>query len=165
MSIDDREYDIFDKGKITWHIQYRRTNGIKLTKDFLSHNEGTNDYDSKTEDSLTHETIVLTDELEKRQMTQNQTSGRKKRESAMIINEYNNHDNMDSLKLAVSTGSTAENVFFNHHDPSVIRDRDRYRLRAKLSIQKDDVQTVLPIAKVCFSTTERCRKMRNNSLV
>lgn len=31
-------------------------------------------------------------------------------------------------------------------------DKNRYRLSARLSIQKDDVQAVLPIAKVSFLT-------------
>ena len=46
-------------------------------------------------------------------------------------------------------------LFFSFQDmltEADFHDKNRYRLSARLSIQKDDVQAVLPIAKVSFLT-------------
>ena len=67
-----------------------------------------------------------------------------------FINDDGNkkHENMDTLKLFHSKHTISEDVSADNYEMFPEKDRDRYRLRAKLTIMKDDVQNVLPIAKV-----------------
>ena len=70
------------------------------------------------------------------------------------INSHNGNeenDNMDTMKLFQSKHSISEDVSLDNYEMFPEKDRDRYRLRAKLTIMKDDVQNVLPIAKVRFA--------------
>ena len=70
-----------------------------------------------------------------------------------VINDDGNkkHENVDTLKLFNSKHTISEDVSADNYEIFPEKDRDRYRLRAKLTIMKDDVQNVLPIAKVRFS--------------
>ena len=73
---------------------------------------------------------------------------RRKRGIQMINSGEKSFENVDTLKFVDSVSSTSDDLHFDHYESFPERDRNRYRLRAKLSIMKDDVQTVLPIAKV-----------------
>ena len=142
LSIDDRDYDVWDKGKISWQVQYRRTNG---PKDRVSLNAGVNDYGHGGYNIL--EDISLSkDDLESKQETIIRKAAREKRGIEIIKNAEDGFSNIDTLKLTDSISTISEDLPLDHHDSFPERDRDKYRLRAKLSIMKDDVQTVLPIA-------------------
>ena len=60
----------------------------------------------------------------------------------------NKEENVESLKLSESENAISEDSSVDNYEMFPEMDRDRYRLRAKLTIMKDDVQTVLPITKV-----------------
>ena len=60
----------------------------------------------------------------------------------------NKEENVESLKLSESENAISEDSSIDNYEMFPEMDRDRYRLRAKLTIMKDDVQTVLPITKV-----------------
>ena len=60
----------------------------------------------------------------------------------------NEEENVESLKLSESENAISEDSSVDNYEMFPEMDRDRYRLRAKLTIMKDDVQTVLPITKV-----------------
>ena len=60
----------------------------------------------------------------------------------------NKEENVESLKLSESENAISEDPSVDNYEMFPEMDRDRYRLRAKLTIMKDDVQTVLPITKV-----------------
>ena len=60
----------------------------------------------------------------------------------------NKEQNVESLKLSESENAISEDSSVDNYEMFPEMDRDRYRLRAKLTIMKDDVQTVLPITKV-----------------
>ena len=90
------------------------------------------------------------DEFERKRTAQSREHTRQKRGFEIIKNDSSDSGNSDNLKSPKESIATSDDVFLEHHEPLSARDRDRYRLRAKLSIMKDDVQTVLPIAKVCL---------------
>ena len=66
----------------------------------------------------------------------------------MSRNKEENVGNVESLKLSESENAISEDSSVDNYEMFPEMDRDRYRLRAKLTIMKDDVQTVLPITKV-----------------
>ena len=139
LSIDGRDFDVWDKGKITWHVQYRRTNGIEIPSDPITRDKNVGHRKRSNDKSAT------------KQAAQTDEHMRRKRGLEIIKNDHSDPKNADSLMYPKESILESDDVFLEHHDPLSARDRDKYRLRAKLSIMKDDVQTVLPIAKVCLS--------------
>ena len=142
MSIDDRDYDVWDKGKVSWQIQYRRTNGNAKNQmkqsEWLDHSH--NDYDENTK-----ETSQSTESFDhKEDQTRTTKSGRRKRDV------LSNETPKEVWKLSQPTHSIIydEDTSVDNYEMFPEREIDRYRLRAKLTIMKDDVQSVLPIAKV-----------------
>lgn len=144
LSIDDRDYDVWDKGKVSWQVQYRRTNG---PKEHVSLNSEMNEYGNGLHNIL-EEKSLSKDGLESKQETNVGKAARRKRGIEIIKDGQKQLDGIDSLKLTDSISILSEDLHFDHHETFPERNRDKYRLRAKLSIMKDDVQTVLPIAKV-----------------
>lgn len=103
VSIDDRDYDVWDKVKITWHVKYQRAAG--------------------------HSDEEVVDNVEE------------DKAERLLLGE----DTEDHLTLADQPAKVPEeSLSLDHHFD---RNKDSYRLRARLSVQKDDVQTVLPIVK------------------
>ena len=144
MSIDDRDYDVWDKGKISWQVHYRRTNG---RKDRVSLNAEVNEYGYGLHNIL-EDLSLSKDNLESKQETNIKRVTRHKRGIEIIKDGEEDFDSVDTLKPTDSISIISEDLPFDHYETFPERDRDKYRLRAKLSIMKDDVQTVLPIAKV-----------------
>ena len=144
LSIDDRDYDVWDKGKVSWQIQYRRTNGpkdqIRMNSYSLEHDEDENFYD----DSLTKP------RLEKKVLSLKGHYKSRQKRGVEIISK-NKEENVESLKLSESENAISEDSSIDNYEMFPEMDRDRYRLRAKLTIMKDDVQTVLPITKVTIN--------------
>lgn len=97
--VDDRDYDIWDQPRISWHIKYQRP------------------------------------------PTASSSSG-----------ESSDHDETVPRDILVADQAAVQHHLDKSEEDYVIdgghvRNRDSYRLRAKMSIKKDDVQTVIPIAK------------------
>ena len=141
LSIDDRDYDVWDKGKVSWQIQYRRTNGpkdqIRINSYSLEHDDDENfDDDSFAKPRLENKVLSLRGHYKSRQ------------KRGVEIISSNKEENVESLKLSESENAISEDSSVDNYEMFPEMDRDRYRLRAKLTIMKDDVQTVLPITKV-----------------
>ena len=150
MSIDDRDYDVWDKGKVSWQIQYRRTNGNAKNQMSMKQSEWL-DHSHDDYDENNKETSQTTENLDhKEDQTRTTKSGRRKRD--VVSNETPK----EVWKLSQPTHSIIydEDTSVDNYEMFPEREIDRYRLRAKLTIMKDDVQSALPIAKVlriCFS--------------
>ena len=95
--IDERDYDIWDQPRITWHVKYQRP----LLPDHASSSSSQADQASSN---------IATTAID----------GRSRSETTSTFVESNEV----------------------HHNT-----KDSYRLRAKVSVKKDEVQAVLPIAK------------------
>ena len=144
MSIDDRDYDVWDKGKVSWQIQYRRTNGNAKNQMSMKQSEWLNySHDDYDESSL--ETSESTENLDhKEDQTRTTKTSRRRRDV------LSNKTPEEVWKLSQPTHSIIydEDTSVDNYEMFPEREIDRYRLRAKLTIMKDDVQSVLPIAKV-----------------
>ena len=95
--IDERDYDIWDQPRITWHVKYQRP--------LLDHASVSSSSQADQASSLNIATTAI--------------DGRRSETTSTFVESNEGHHNT----------------------------KDSYRLRAKVSVKKDEVQAVLPIAK------------------
>ena len=147
LSIDDRDYDVWDKGKVSWQIQYRRTNGNSENQGRMKQSESLN-YGNDDFENIGKESLGSKESLDQKEgFIRTTVSGRQRRD--VSSNKYNETPE-ETWKLSQPTHSIIydEDSSVDNYEMFPEREIDRYRLRAKLTIMKDDVQAVLPIAKV-----------------
>ena len=146
LSIDNRDYDVWDKGKVSWQIQYRRTNGSPKYPIQMKQSESLN-YSQDDMDGVAKETSMLEESLDHQEDDLRTTkSGRQKRED--LNNNNGKFEDTRNMNHATHSIISDEDVSVDNYEMFPEREIDRYRLRAKLTIMKDDVQSVLPITKV-----------------
>ena len=165
LSIDNRDYDVWDKGKVSWQIQYRRTNGSPKYQIKSKQSEAFN-YSHDDMDDVAKETSMTEESLDHQEDDMRTTKpGRQKREDL----NNNNGKPEDIRKLSQPTHSIIfdEDVSVDNYEMFPEREIDRYRLRAKLTIMKDDVQSVLPITKVIYALFRKIylNKIWSNSYI
>ena len=130
---------------MSWQIQYRRTNGP--TNGRVSSNPGGIEYAHDVQGEL--EQISSEERLDGQKTILKKKDSRQKRGIEIRKDDVDNHSgNIDMLRVGEHIIAASEDITAENYEMFPERDRDRYRLRAKLTIMKDDVQTVLPIAKV-----------------
>ena len=138
---------MWDKGKVSWQIQYRRTNGNSKSQMRTTQSEIINHSHDDFDDNG-KETSGYKESLDhKEDGVRTTIPGRHRRE--VSSNEYKETPE-EPWKLSHPTHSIIldEDSSVDNYELFPEREIDRYRLRAKLTIMKDDVQSVLPIAKV-----------------
>ena len=99
-------------------------------------------------ENIGKETLGSKESLDhKEDLIRTTVSGRQRRD--VSSNKYNETPE-ETWKLSQPTHSIIydEDSSVDNYEMFPEREIDRYRLRAKLTIMKDDVQAVLPIAKV-----------------
>lgn len=149
LSIDNRDYDVWDKGKVSWQIQYRRTNGSPTYPIQMKQSEPLH-YSQDDMDGVTKETYIPEESLDQQEDDVRTTkSGRQKRED--LNNNNGKFEDTRNMNHATHSIISDEDVSVDNYEMFPEREIDRYRLRAKLTIMKDDVQSVLPITKVIYA--------------
>ena len=104
-------------------------------------------YSQDDMDGVAKETSMLEESLDHQEDDLRTTkSGRQKRED--LNNNNGKFEDTRNMNHATHSIISDEDVSVDNYEMFPEREIDRYRLRAKLTIMKDDVQSVLPITKV-----------------